>query len=213
MLENTYQVIMAFVEVCTLLIWFVFAQLFFLSIRRQRRARFLIHTEGYDCSSMKVVLTNMAAEPVYVRNIFFSVKGNQDKEVYNLDDLHGEKIFKKEVNGQDKWEYQSSILPGNCVKLEVGGIFVPCLSKLDKRPRHDAVNIEPDDIINIFVVFFHGADKRLLGASRHFKFFQSANGDYFSALSWKTDLWATGRERKQLMQALKQDRKDYPGFH
>lgn len=74
MLENTYQVIMAFVEVCTLLIWFVFAQLFFLSIRRQRRARFLIHTEGYDCSSMKVVLTNMAAEPVYVRNIFLVLK-------------------------------------------------------------------------------------------------------------------------------------------
>ena len=145
---------MAFVEVGTLLIWVVFAQLFFLSMRRQRRSRFLIHTEGYDCSSMKIVLTNMAAEPVYVRNIFFSVKGNQDKEVYNLDDLHGDKLFKKEVHGQDKREYQGSILPGSCVKLEVGGIFVPCLSKRDKRPRQDAVNIEPDNIINIFVVFF-----------------------------------------------------------
>ena len=213
MLEQNYQIIMAFVEVGTLLIWVVFAQLFFLTMKRQRRTRFLIHTEGYDCHSMKIVFTNMAAEPVFVRNIFFSVEDDDGKEIYNLDDLHGEKLFKKEVYGRNKWEYQGSILPGTRIKLEVGGIFVPCLLKCDKRPRYDAVHIEPDDIINIFVVYFHGADKRLLGASRHFRFFQSANGDYFSALNWKTDLWATGRERKKLMQALKQDRKDYPGFH
>lgn len=154
MFEKNYQVIMAFVEVGTLLIWFVFAQLFFLSMKRQRRARFLIHTEGYDCNSMKIVFTNMAAEPVYVRNILFSVDGSESREVYNLDDLHGEKLFKKEVYGQDEWEYQGSILPGTCIKLEVGGVFVPCLLKRDKKAHHDAVHIEPDDIINIFVVFF-----------------------------------------------------------
>ena len=212
MIENYYELVMAFVEVGTFLIWVVFAQLFFLTFKRQRRARFIIHTEGYDCSSMKLAFTNMAAEPVYVRNVFFSIEGGQDKQVYNLDDLHGERLFKKEVDGSDKWEYQGTILPGSCVKLEVGGIFYPCLSKEEEETKQDAIHIEPGDNINIFVVFFHGSDKRLLGASRHFKFFKSSTGDFFKPLSWNTTSWSTVHERKKLMGALRQERKDYPGF-
>ncbi|PKG48568.1 hypothetical protein CXF87_17875 [Halomonas sp. MES3-P3E] len=212
MIKNYYELVMAFVEIGTFLIWVVFAQLFFLTFKRQRRARFIIHTEGYDCSSMKLAFTNMAAEPVYVRNVFFSIDCGENKKVYNLDDLHGEGLFKKEVDGSDKWEYQGTILPGNCVKLEVGGIFYPCLSKKEEETQQDVIQIEPGDIVNIFVVFFHGADKRLLGASRHFKFFKSSAGDFFNPLSWNTTSWSTVHERKKLMRTLKQEREDYPGF-
>lgn len=212
MIESYYELVMAFVEVGTFLIWVVFAQLFFLTFKRQRRARFIIHTEGDDCSSMKLALTNMAAEPVYVRNVFFSIDGDADKAIYNLDDLHGERLFKKEGDGGDKREYQGTILPGTCVKLEVGGMFYPCLSKEDEETKNDVIHVEQGDIVNIFVVFFHGADKRLLGASRHFKFFQSSKGDFFNPLSWNTISWSTVHERKKLMRTLKQERKDYPGF-
>ena len=214
MVEDYHEVIMAFVEVGTLLIWIAFAQLFFLTMKRQRRVRFIIHAEGSDCSSMKIVFTNMAAEPVYVRNIFFCIEcDDNSNEIYNLDDLHGEKLFKKEIEGRNKWEYQGTIMPGTCVKVEVGGVFSPCLSKRDKKPQRDTIHIVPGDIVNIFVVFFHGADQRLVGASRHFKFFQSASGDFFKALNWNTTSWATGHERKKLLSALKQDKKDYPGFY
>lgn len=213
MIDTYYETIMAFVEIGTFFIWVVFAQLFFLKMRRQRKPRFIIHVEGYDFRSMKLVWTNMSADPVYVRNIFFTIERESDREVYNLGDLHGERVFKKETYGENKWEYQGTVHSGGCVKLEIGRMFNTCYSNRAKEEHQNPIKIEPGDIINIFFVFFHGADKRLLGASRRFRFFQSLNDDVVSPLSWNTTSWSTTYERKKLMRALRLEKKDYPGFY
>lgn len=203
---------MAFVEVGTFFVWVIFAQLFCLKVKRQRRPRFIIHTEGRDCRSMKLAFTNMAAESIYVRNVFFSIGNGGVKTVYNIDDFHGEKFFKKEVFGKVKWEYQGTILPGSCVKIEIGGIFYPSVTKSEENVKQDVIGIGSGDVINVFVVFFHGADDELLGASRCFKFCRSSKGEFFNALNWDTISWSTRHEREKLMQVLKQERRDCPGF-
>lgn len=212
MLEKYYYSVMAFVEVGTFFVWVAFAHVFYLRINRQRRPRFIIHTEGYGCKSMKLVFTNMSAEAVYVRNVFFNVEGSVSRELYNLEDLHGEKLFKKEVYEEDKKEYQGTIVSGACVKIEIGGAFYPCVSQDHKYLQQDAIGIKSGDIVNIFVVLIHGPDDEFLGASRHFKFKHSSKGDFFEALSWDTTSWSTRHERNKLMKALKQERNDYPGF-
>lgn len=203
---------MAFVEIGTLFIWIVFAQLFFLKMRRQRKPRFIIHVEGYDFRSMKIVWTNMSADPIYVRNIFFTIERGCDRKIYNLGDLHGEKLFKKESDGEDKWEYQGTVVSGSCVRLEVGYLFCSALLKDNGEWGQDFISVEPGDIVNVFVAFFHGPDKRLMGASRRFRFFRSSSDNFINPLSWNTTSWSTTYERKKLMRALKLEGKDYPGF-
>lgn len=218
MLEKYFYPLMAFVDVGTFFVWIAFAHVFYLRVRRQRRPRFIIHAEGYECKDMKLVFTNMAAEAVYVRNVFFSVEENESKgddgckELYNLEDMHGKLLFKKEVSGGDECEYQGTILSGTSVKIEINGVFHPCTPQDDKNIQQDAISIKPSDTVNVFVVFIRGADDVFLGASRHFKFNHSSAGDSLEALSWDTTIWSTRHEQKKLMKALKQERNDYPGF-
>ncbi|MGY2463652.1 hypothetical protein [Vreelandella sulfidaeris] len=213
MLEKYYDPVMAFVEVGTFLVWIAFAQLFYLQARRQRRPRFIIHMEGHDCKNMRLVFTNMAGEAVYVRNVFFSVENSVSRELYNLEDLHGKMLFKKEVYDEDKKEYQGTIVPGTCFKIEIGGVFYPCVSQDNKYHQQDTISVKSGDTVNVFVVFIHGPDNAFLGASRHFRFKHSSKGDFFEALSWDTTSWSTRHERNKLMKALKQERSDYPGFN
>lgn len=213
MINKYYELIMAFVEIGTFLVWVVFAQLFFLKMRRQRKPRFIIHVEGNSFRSLKIVWTNMSADPVYVRNIFFTVERGYNRRFYNLGDLHGEEIFKQESDGEDKWEYQGTVVSGDCVKLEVGSLLCSGLLKDSDERGQDFISVEPGDIVNIFVVFFHGSDKRLMGASRRFRFFRSTSDNFITSLSWNTTSWSTTYERKKLMRALKLERKDYPGFY
>ncbi|BBI64146.1 hypothetical protein HSBAA_54520 [Vreelandella sulfidaeris] len=102
MLEKYYDPVMAFVEVGTFLVWIAFAQLFIYKLGVSVDPRFIIHMEGHDCKNMRLVFTNMAGEAVYVRNVFFSVENSVSRELYNLEDLHGKMLFKKEVYDEDK---------------------------------------------------------------------------------------------------------------
>lgn len=213
MINKHYELIMAFVEIGAFLIWVIFAHLFFLKIKRQQKPRFIIHVEGYNFRSMKVVWTNMSAEPVYVRNVFFTVERGDDRKFYNLGDLNEGELLKKESAGEDKWEYQGTLVTGSCVKLEVGHLFFPGLLKDDGEWGEGFISIEPADVVNIFVVFFHGSDKRLMGASRRFRFLRSSSVNFINPLSWNTTSWSTTYERKKLMKALKLERKDHPGFY
>ncbi|MDQ7733546.1 hypothetical protein QT231_12620 [Halomonas sp. SpR1] len=157
----------------------------------------------------------MSADPVYVRNIFITVEREHYREVYNLDDFHEKETVKKETYGEEenKWEYQGTVLSGGCAELNIGRLFNSCYFNRGKEAPQHPISVERDDIVNIFVVFFHGGDKRLIGASRRYRFFQPLNGDFITPLSWNTASWSITYERKKLMKALKLEKKDYPGFY
>lgn len=215
MIDSCYEVIIAFVEIGTFFVWVAFAQLFFSKHKRQRKPSFVIHVEGHDLRNMKLVWTNMSADPVYVRNIFITVKRGHDWKVYNFDDLNDEKFVLKEAHGKDvnEWEYQGTVLSGGCAGLEIGWMFDLCYSNSEKKTSCNPISVKRDDIVNMFFVFFHGADKRLIGASRRFRFFQGLNDGLFTPLGWNTTSWSTTYERKKLVRALRLEKNDYPGFY
>lgn len=219
MIDAYYETVMAFVEVGTFFIWVAFAQVFFLKYKRQRKPRFIIHMEGYDLHSMKLVWTNMSADPVYIRNIFITVERGDKREhswtVYNFDNLHSGKTDIKEVHGENVSgrEYQGTVLSGGCAGLKIGWMFNPCYSNREGKAPLSPISVKQGDVVNIFFVFFHGADKRLMGASRRFRFFEGFNDGFFTPLGWNTVSWSTTYERKKLMRALRLEKKDYPGFY
>lgn len=84
---------------------------------------------------MKLVLANMAAEAVYVRNVFFSVEesdSNGGGALYNLENMHGKLLFKKEVADKVECGYQDAILSGTSAKIEANGVFILLFRNLIK---------------------------------------------------------------------------------
>lgn len=212
MANDSYHLIMSFYEVGVFLVWLAFASLFYFKFKKQLKPRLIIHSEGYGCASMKLAFSNLADEPVYIRNIFIVVGQDDDKKVYNIDDLHGDSLFKKETSGEDEWEYQGTVTNGQCVKVQVGNLFDKCRPHENEESNSDVISVAFEEVVNVFVVFVYGADDALLGASRHFTFSQSNAGVALTALNWDTTIWSTRHERKKLMQAIKQERHDYSGF-
>lgn len=152
-LRQNAQVISAFASTGSLIIWTVYAVLFYKGFKRQRSAHLYIHAAGDGGPSTECLIINLSPEPVH---ILCSIA------------VRGDEAIQVQAPTDEQMPLQARVKQG---PLKSGGSFslgsfadiAQALNNLTASDRD-----EPEQCLEIRVAAIHGASDQPVGAARGF---------------------------------------------
>ncbi len=103
-IENNKEIITVFTSIATLLVWVIYAQLLYLSFRRQRSPSLIINRGRNKDINALCIISNMSAESIFIQYIIVELETSEGKITMDVTDL--EQAYNK--GDEHKQRQQSS---------------------------------------------------------------------------------------------------------
>lgn len=156
----------------TMLIWLLYAQLLYSSLRRQIRSRLLINKgvgeEGLDSPCM---ICNMSHEPIYIYFIVVYLENSKKPVLVPVTDIE-ERAMGDGANSLGSRTRQGPLESGSCLELMSFRIIIERAAAHAGIELEDGRPVDPDvhiGAVEFHVICIYGSDDHPFGAVRKFK--------------------------------------------
>lgn len=208
------------INLATLLIWLVYAQLLYLGFRRQRRPRLIINRGKKKDINALCIISNMSVESVFIEYIIATLDTSRGQIVMDVTDFEQQYSddddleSNEEENRKARRVLNDSSVRENTRQGPLGsgdflhiGTFNDLIARMARdegiemehhRPKGDLTL----DRLTIRLVGIYGPEDMPVGAERSFTL--SDNGVYCSLVpeSWDTKRMASMRQRRELRKQI-----------
>lgn len=165
-LQNYSQVVTTLTNFGLLLVWVAYLQLFFQSLRRQRRAHILINRGGGTDLGTRCLIGNMTSEAIYLESIIARIHTNEDVLSCAVTDLEvpsGE----QSTEGQRNVTRQGPLSAGDYLDI---GSFKGLLDRVMLDGARSVFRT-PDHVfeVEMLVIADYASENLVVGARRRFE--------------------------------------------
>ena len=206
-LRQNLGIITALTSVATLVVWFVFAQLFYYGFRRQHHSRVLINkgvgSAGLDAPCL---ICNMSKEPIFIQAIFAELETDDGRYLISAtdkdesdNDLAGDKQTPKTRQGP--------LDTGRCFEIRR---FKDLIQKAADAGGIGVTRGQPDNgetfrSLTVTVISVYGPEDEPFGAARKFEFSYDAEmGPGLTPSTDDTVKMTSGRDKKRVKELLRE---------
>ena len=196
----------------TLLIWLVYAQLLYLSYRRQRRPRIVINRGKHRNVNALCLISNMSAESVFVEHIVAVLE--TDRGVLRADVTELEQDYEQGDENREQGRApdslrdstrQGPLAPGEFLHI---GAFDGVIERVSRSLEGgDARQVRPQ-ALTIQVVAIYGSDDLPIGVERRFLIRDTRQGHLLVPDTWDSKRLASRRQRRRLRDLMEELRKE-----
>jgi hypothetical protein len=181
-----------------LLVWVVYAQLFFLSWRRGKLPVLLISATTTRDLQGECLVCNMAEQSCFIEAVGVCLRSDgSDEQTIFLNDIRGRLKEGEETGRLDEWTLQGPLEPGQMVSL---GSF----RELTVRTRNRTSEGFPGvDEFEVRIIAYYGAQRRPFGAVRTFRI-RGDDGESFAPGQHFTRHLYSGSDAEQVTGWLKE---------
>lgn len=191
-LRNYKDPLTLLMNVGTLVVWILYAQLLLNNYQRQRRPRIIINRGAGKGIGSLCLISNMSAEPIFINQIILQLDTNKGRLWCDITDIREERLGEVE---QDlilqKATRQGPLRTGEFTHI---GTFSTLLKRMAASHNIELRGHEPAEgwsfkELEIRVIAFYGSDKHAIGARRAFRLGDADEGGW--------ELLAVSRESQQ----------------
>ena len=199
-LNDNAQAISAIASICTLFVWFFYAQLLYNGYVRQRRPRVIINRgKGIGVDAI-CLISNMSSEAIYIQHLVAVL--HTQKQSYSLD------VVEYQQKGSEEQEasyrtHQGPLASGDYLNIQSFGDIVNQVKEyweIDDSLLHEQ-NIQ----LEIRVIAIYGSEDMPTGASRSFTLDLDASPNHqLIPASVDTDRLNSRGQRKRVLEWAKE---------
>lgn len=211
-----HAVISVFINLGTLLIWLLYAQLLYFGFRRQRRPRVVINRGRKKDVDALCIISNMSSESIYIEYITAELETSRGTLIMDVtdrdqtsnkgDDAGGD--AKNKLGGVSEYTRQGPLASGDFMHI---GTFSDVIQRLAKEAGIEMQGYRPKgnlrfQSLTIRLIAVYGSEDRPVGAERGFDLNLEENEDKYTLvpLAWNTKRLSSHWQRHRLRKMVEE---------
>lgn len=217
-------------DIGTLIVWVVYAQLLYLSFRRQRRPRLVINRGRKKDIDALCIISNMSAEPVFIQHVVAELetsRGVVRVDVTDRTESYSDGDENRDADASDpaseqspsvrEGTHQGPVGPGDFVHIDSFGDLT---RRLAQDGGFEMEGYQPQQgvvfhSLTIRIICIYGSEDLPVGAERCFEFIDRQPSCGLVPATWDTKRLASWWQRKRLCREIVQlnDKDDLSSPH